>query len=284
MAGYKTEKNTTQVAGQRVARNNTAQITHKFDHLKMYFGEPFEVGNGLIIHQPTVGQILEVGEQDFYAMLYVFISNPTTYRLQLWDLGIDWNKISSYTLFTMLIKSVDSNVAKVIFGDVDFKGFEIYAKTVQKTDDDGEETEVQIPTLYNTATEMELSEDDYTLISEYLQTMFNIFPKVEKAKGRSTKEAIIEEDRMNLAMRQKKDDSDDSSLLSLVSACVNHPGFKYKLQELRDVGICQFMDSVQRLQVYESSTALMKGMYSGFVDGSKLNANDYNWMRSLANN
>lgn len=284
MAGYKTEKNTTQVAGQRVARNNTAQITHKFDHLKMYFGEPFEVGNGLIIHQPTVGQILEVGEQDFYAMLYVFISNPTTYRLQLWDLGIDWNKISSYTLFTMLIKSVDSNVAKVIFGDVDFKGFEIYAKTVQKTDDDGEKTEVQIPTLYNTATEMELSEDDYTLISEYLQTMFNIFPKVEKAKGRSTKEAIIEEDRMNLAMRQKKDDSDDSSLLSLVSACVNHPGFKYKLQELRDVGICQFMDSVQRLQVYESSTALMKGMYSGFVDGSKLNANDYNWMRSLANN
>lgn len=284
MAGYKTEKNTTQVAGQRVARNNTAQITHKFDHLKMYFGEPFEVGNGLIIHQPTVGQILEVGEQDFYAMLYVFISNPTTYRLQLWDLGIDWNKISSYTLFTMLIKSVNSNVAKVIFGDVDFKGFEIYAKTVQKTDDDGEKIEVQIPTLYNTATEMELSEDDYTLISEYLQTMFNIFPKVEKAKGRSTKEAIIEEDRMNLAMRQKKDDSDDSSLLSLVSACVNHPGFKYKLQELRDVGICQFMDSVQRLQVYESSTALMKGMYSGFVDGSKLNANDYNWMRSLANN
>lgn len=284
MAGYKTEKNTTQVAGQRVARNNTAQITHKFDHLKMYFGEPFEVGNGLIIHQPTVGQILEVGEQDFYAMLYVFISNPTTYRLQLWDLGIDWNKISSYTLFTMLIKSVNSNVAKVIFGDVDFKGFEIYAKTVQKTDDDGEKIEVQIPTLYNTTTEMELSEDDYTLISEYLQTMFNIFPKVEKAKGRSTKEAIIEEDRMNLAMRQKKDDSDDSSLLSLVSACVNHPGFKYKLQELRDVGICQFMDSVQRLQVYESSTALMKGMYSGFVDGSKLNANDYNWMRSLANN
>lgn len=284
MAGYKTEKNTTQVAGQRVARNNTAQITHKFDHLKMYFGEPFEVGNGLIIHQPTVGQILEVGEQDFYAMLYVFISNPTTYRLQLWDLGIDWNKISSYTLFTMLIKSVNSNVAKVIFGDVDFKGFEIYAKTVQKTDDDGEKIEVQIPTLYNTATDMELSEDDYTLISEYLQTMFNIFPKVEKAKGRSTKEAIIEEDRMNLAMRQKKDDSDDSSLLSLVSACVNHPGFKYKLQELRDVGICQFMDSVQRLQVYESSTALMKGMYSGFVDGSKLNANDYNWMRSLANN
>lgn len=284
MAGYKTEKNTTQVAGQRVSRNNTAQITHKFDHLKMYFGEPFEVGNGLIIHQPTVGQILEVGEQEFYSMLYLFISNPTTYRLQLWDLGIDWNKITSYMLFTMLIKSVDSDVAKIIFGDVDFKGFEIYTKTKTEANEDGEEVEVQVPTLYNTSSEMELSEDDYTLISEYLQTMFNIFPKVEKAKGKATKEAIIEEDRMNLAMRQRKNESDDSGLLSLVSACVNHPGFKYKLQELRDVGICQFMDSVQRLQVYESSTALMKGMYSGFVDGSKLKSEDYNWMRSLANN
>lgn len=284
MAGYKTEKNTTQVAGQRVDRNNTAQITHKFDHLKMYFGEPFEVGNGLIIQQPTVGQILEVGESEFYAMLYLFISNPTTYRLQLWDLGIDWNKISPYMLFTMLIKSVNSDIAKIIFGDVDFNGFEIYTKTKTETNEDGEEVEVQVPTLYNTESEMELSEDDYTLISEYLQTMFNIFPKVEKARGRATKEAIIEEDRMNLAIRQRKGESEDSSLLSLVSACVNHPGFKYKLQELRDVGICQFMDSVQRLQVYESSTALMKGMYSGFVDSSKISADNYNWMRSLSNN
>jgi len=141
-------------------------------------------------------------------------------------------------LFTMLIKSVNSDIAKIIFGDVDFKGFEIYTKTKTETNEDGEEVEVQVPTLYNTESEMELSEDDYTLISEYLQTMFNIFPKVEKARGRATKEAIIEEDRMNLAIRQRKGESEDSGLLSLVSACVNHPGFKYKLQELRDVGIC----------------------------------------------
>jgi len=44
------------------------------------------------------------------------------------------------------------------------------------------------------------------------------------------------------------------------------------------------MDSVQRLQVYESSTAVMKGMYSGFVDGSKIKPENYNWMRSLNNN
>ena len=277
----KTETNKTQVAGQRVERNNTRKITHKFDQLKMYFGEPFEVGNGITITQPTVGEILEVGEQDFYGTLYVFIANPTTYRVQLWDMGIDWNKVQDYELFMMLIKSVRPEVSKVLFGDIDFSAFEPYAKTQVKVNDEGEEEPVSIPTLYNPQTEMELSEDDYVLMAEYLSVMFDIHPKIERAKGKYVKESIIEEDKMNMALQAKKGNAEESALLSLVSACVNHPGFKYKLQEVRNIGICQFMDSVQRLQVYESSTALLKGMYSGFVSSKDIKPDNYNWMRSL---
>lgn len=107
----KTENNKTKIAGQSVARDNVRKITHKFDQLKMYFGEPFEVGNGITIYQPTVGKILEVGESDFYGTLYVFIANPTTYRVQLWDNGIDWNKVSDYELFMMLVKSVRPEIS-----------------------------------------------------------------------------------------------------------------------------------------------------------------------------
>lgn len=42
------------------------------------------------------------------------------------------------------------------------------------------------------------------------------------------------------------------------------------------------MDSVQRLQVYESSTALLKGIYSGFVDASKIDKNELNFMREIS--
>ena len=62
---------------------------------------------------------------------------------------------------------------------------------------------------------------------------------------------------------------------------VNHPGFKYKLQELKDVNIIQFMDSVQRLQLYENTTALLKGIYSGMVDSSKIKQKDLNWLKDL---
>lgn len=44
-----------------------------------------------------------------------------------------------------------------------------------------------MPTLYNKELDIELSEDDYILIAEYLSVMFNIHPKIEHAKGKLTK-------------------------------------------------------------------------------------------------
>ena len=80
---------------------------------------------------------------------------------------------------------------------------------------------------------------------------------------------------------EKDEIESSSSIQALISSCINHPGFKYSLKDLKHVGVAEFYDSVKRLQVYEQSTALMKGMYSGFVDGSKLKATDYNFMREI---
>ena len=133
---------------------------------------------------------------------------------------------------------------------------------------------------------IKIYETDYIKIVEYLRYMFNIHPKVEKAKGKSTKIAIIEDEKRKIAaeLQNKKDnDIQKSFLLPLVSSLVNHPGFKYKKNELKEIGLVEFMDSVRRLQTYESSTALMKGIYSGMVDTSKIkNLNqEINWMKDL---
>ena len=39
------------------------------------------------------------------------------------------------------------------------------------------------------------------------------------------------------------------------------------------------MDSVSRLNIYESTKALYSGMYSGMCDLSKVNKNEFNFMR-----
>lgn len=245
----------------------------------MFFGDPYiikcELGEIKIL-QPTIGDILDFGEKEFYSMLNIFIANPTSYRLQLWDMGIDWNKISDYELFCMFVKELNKHSTSLLFGELDFQTFGLYNKKVGDT---------ECLTLYSQDLEIEITEETYKCIAEYLRLMFNIYPKVEKAKGKATKEAIIEEDRMNLELELKKNKKGSKSvLLPLVSSCINHPGFKYKLNELREIGIVQFMDSVQRLQIYENTVALNSGMYSGMCDLSKVDKKLFNFMRDIDEN
>ena len=52
---------------------------------------------------------------------------------------------------------------------------------------------------------------DYVKIAQYLRWMFNIHPKDEHAKGRATKEAIIDEERWNIEAEKKKKKDNDIS-------------------------------------------------------------------------
>ena len=65
--------------------------TYKFDTLKMYFREDYYV-QGIRIVEPTIGDILKMGESKFYSGLHPFLYNSTSIRVMLWDLPerIDW--------------------------------------------------------------------------------------------------------------------------------------------------------------------------------------------------
>jgi len=254
--------------------------------LQLYFGDPYQVSDKIQVLQPTIGGILEYdkkfGESEFWSMLNVFIGNTTSYRLLLWDMGIDWNEISDFQLFSLLIKTLKVENTEILFGELDLSSFDAYMKQIPNEDesDNKEESEPkQEMILWNPELDIEINEDIYNNIALYIRTMFNIFPKVEKAKGKTTKKWIIEEDRMNLANAKKEDTT--STFLPLIESCCCHPGFKYKKNELREVGIYEFMRDVQRLQIYESTTALLKGMYSGFIDTKGIDKEEFDFMRDI---
>ena len=250
----------------------------KIDKLKLYFGEPYIINTpskDIVVYQPTIGDIMELGEEKFYSVVNVFIANSTMYRLQLWDLGIDWNTVSDFQIFSMLVTNLLVDDTRILFGDIDFTTFEFYTK---KTISEDEEEVTEI-VLYSPVFDIEINEQVHAQMSLYIKTMMNIFPKVEKAKGKTTKQWIIDEEREK--QKQNKDKEYSSSLLPLISGCLNHAGFKYKKAELKEVGIIEFMDSVQRLQVYESTTALLRGAYSGFMDTSKVSKEEFNFMREI---
>lgn len=244
----------------------------EFDRLKMYFGEDYTTQSGIVIKQPTIGDIIQVGEKEFYETLNIFVSNPTQYRLPLWQMGIDWTRLSDFELFCILYSSGSKDVYQLFMPDIDLLSYSVF------TEKQNENEEGHI-VLYNQDTQALIRTIDYLEISQYLRIMFNTFPKTEKAKGKATKEAIIWEDEQQL--QKNKDKKFSSNLQPLVSACLNHPGFKYRKSELKQVGICEFMDSVQRLQIYENTRALLGGSYSGFCDVSKVDKTNFNFMRDI---
>lgn len=263
------ESNIKDKSQQKDDQKDKNKSKFQFDELQMYYGLDYKINEQIIIKQPTIGQIIEVGEKKLYSSIMPFVSNPTSYRLQLWDMGVDWNTISDFDLFAMLMQGVSTEISQLIFGGIDFQDFNQYNKTLESGD--------VIKVLYSPNQNIEIDEDTYIHIAEYLRMLFNIHPKVETTKGRTMKEWLIEEEREKL--RLQKDEDPKSTLLPMISTYLNHPGTKYKKQELYNVGIYEFMDSIKRLQIYESTIALMHGMYSGMIDMKGMDQNALNFMR-----
>jgi hypothetical protein len=186
----------------------------------------------------------------------------------LWDNGIDWNKISDFDLFCVKYKTINPYASALLFKDINFLDFELCKKEIAENE--------FVKVLINKPLGIEIYEETFNHIAQYLRTMFNTFPKVEKAKGKTTKEWLIEEEREKLKVQK---DEDKSIMLPMVTFYLNHPGTKYTKDELKKVGIYEFMEGIKRLQVYESTSALYHGMYSGMINTKDMKKEAFDFMR-----
>lgn len=292
------------------------QYKFDFDELKMFFSEPYvikmENNKYIEIRQPSIGEILELGDREVYSCITPFITNTTSYRTQLWDMGVDWNKVTDYELFLTLtphIKGVEFLFKKLdfiknpdyddnfseeknlefgnekyirIYKDIDFSKLNPYVDT--RTDNS--DNDLKKIVLYDKEQDIVINEETYIHIREYLRMMFDQHPKEEFAKGKLAKQWIIDEEKeKNKLENEKNKGKRKSVLLPMVSSLLNHPGFKYDLDGIKKLGIFAFMDSVRRLQVYEQCIAFMGGMYSGMMDTSKLGQEELNkrlnWLQDI---
>ncbi len=249
------------------------------DELQIYFGYPFHINNVISINSPTVGDIIEFGERQYYSMVHMLTCIPSDMKSQLADSKIDYEEISDFELFIMLTRNLTQEQTKLLLGNIDLSKLEVEKN--EQTD------ELILHGFYE-----DLDEDEnpinkeviidrliYMKIVEFIRKLHNIKPKVEKAANKTTKRILIDLDRQKLAKAAKEPYK--SQLKELVSAMMRYPGFKYKSNELKEISLCEFMDTVQGSQIYISSTALLQGSYSGMIDLSHVDRKEFNWMRSV---
>lgn len=240
------------------------------DELKMYFkGYDYKVNDGIFMVSPTIGDIIEFGESEYFAAVHYLTCIPSDMISTLWDMKIDWEQIDDFELFIMLTRGLTKENLKLIFTDLDLSKMEI-----KVNEENGEIV------LRNEETNQTIDKLAYSKIVEYLRKIHGLKPKPKRAANKNTKEFLIELDRQDKRKAAKDAEKQGSQLIPLISAMMRYPGFKYKSNELKDCTLYEFMDTVRGASIYISSTSLLQGSYSGFCDTSKIDKKNFDWMRA----
>lgn len=247
------------------------------DELKAYRGADYKISDNIIIRQPTLGEICDYGEFNYYSLIYHITSTPSDLKWQLADAGIDFTEVNEYELFhNSLINSLTKDKTYIIFGDLDFTKFAKFAK------EDGSivlAQQVGIDEQGNPSLAI-IDEYTYILITDYLRSVHDFKKNIQKPANEFTKQILIEDAREEYLRNLTKESH--SRLLSLVSSMVNSEGFKLSHNEVWDMKIYAFMDSVKRISKIKNAELLLQSGYSGYgINLKDIDKKQLDWLGEL---
>lgn len=243
-----------------------ATISLDVDDLKLYLGDPYVINDNITILQPTIKQIAEFGERDFFSVVHTITAIPSDMKASLDDMGLDWMEVEDFELFMMLVQTLTPDRTRLLFGDLDFSKLRPF-----RNNENGDIV------LADKETGVLIDKMIYLRIVSYLRKAFNITPKIERAANKMTKKILIEEDRNK--MQQNKDKPFKSFLLPMISSVKVKQG--YTKDYVLNMGYVEFMNDIARLQVIHNADHLLSACYAGTIDMKKINKSELNWMKEL---
>lgn len=215
----------------------------------------------LSLHIPTVGEILD-NESTYFSLVSIMTSTPFQYMVQLDDLGIDYTKITDYQMFQLLFPIYAQQDTSIIFGDLYLKDIALY-----------HDNEINLDVLYSPTSDVRIDELVYYNMAKAMRQVNCIKYERKKPKGEHTKKYLLEKERRhlkNLERIRKRKEFEQSELEKLIIALVNNEKFKYNYESVNQLSIYNFYQSFQQIQHEINFNNVMRGVYAGTIDTSKL--------------
>ena len=250
------------------------------DELKIYRGDDYVVSKHITIHQPSLSEICEYGEHEYYSMLHQLTATPQSMKSQLWDIGIDYTQLSPFELFFSIIYTLFSQEkTSILFGDLDFTKFQVTQKKEDKS--------ICLYQIVENNTDEDIYYDEiiideytYNVIMDYLRKSHFIYKDEKIPANETTKMILIEDDREEKERNKNKEYH--SILKNLISTMINIEGFKYNHKEVWNMKINAFMDSVKRISKIKNADLLLQSGYSGFgVNLKEISNKQLDWLGEL---
>jgi len=236
-----------------------------FDDSFLLRGKSFRVSDLVTVSNPRVGDIFDFGEEKYFSVVTAFIATPFDYKVQLTDMGYDYESMDKFEFLYPLIKSIRNDDSRILFGDIDFTQVSIR----ERADNN------ELVLLYGDEVVMDTL--SYALVSEFIRKI-NGFPlkKPEKYLNEHVKQYILDVERNKL--RNPKKEQYKPVLLNIVSALVNSERNPYDYGSIMDISISQLHDSLSRVQKIQHYENVVDGMYHGTVSSKDVNMQDLNWL------
>lgn len=245
------------------------------DELKIYRGYSVKINDYVTIRQPTIEEICDYGENEYYEMVYTLCAVGADLKWQLDDVGIDYTQIDDYDLFCgILSRNFDVNRTSILLGNViDFSKMKLIHN--RQIDED-----VLIQVI-DDRHYLQIDRYIYSAMIDTIRKMHRLKRNNELPGNEATRQILIEDARDEY--EENKDKPRKSFLLSLISALVNSAGSNCNEDTVFNMHIYSFMDSVARIGKIKNAELLLQSGYSGFgVDLKKINKDELNWIGDLS--
>ena len=244
---------------------------YQVDELKLYLGSDIKIASGITLYQPTIGEIANYNEAEYFSMAQTLCATPSSMKVALDDMKLDYMQVEDFQLFMMLCQSLTPDKTKPLLGDLDLTKFKPY----QLKDSEevilanGEVDENDKPIIINQIV--------YDILTTYIRKMHGFKKQVDKAGNAITRKILIDEDRK--AAQRNKDKPYKSFLVPLVSSLQGRQG--YTKDYICDMGLYEFMNQINRVQIIVQADAALSGCYSGFCDTKRMDKTILDWTRDI---
>ena len=236
----------------------------------LIYSKEYRINDLVSVHVPTIAEIYEYGETDYYNICQLLTAVPYDLMVQLDDIGIDYEDISEYELFLSLFESFliqGLDISIVLRIDNINELFE------------GEHTETKDRVILNKDGRVVIDKLIAYDIAEGIRKIHFWKRNESKAGNQEAKEYILQRKRLKLmrAQRKKQPSFLDESIIKMV----NTEDFKYDYESVLDLSIYKFNASLHQIPKKRDWDHLMSGAYAGTVDMGKINVEKSHWLSNL---
>lgn len=242
--------------------------------INLLYKKEYKINEHIGIYIPTVGEVLGINpdgsatdgvEDNYYSIIYSLTAMPIDMMVFLDDANIDFSQINDYELFLILFPGLKDMDTSLIFHGLDLKKF-----------DYDENKENKMVVLRNTESGAVIDREIHAQIANTLRMLHHLEKDKRKPANKEAMDFMIE--RARKKMKRSKNKKEPSNLETLICAMVNTEQFKYKYEEVLNLSIYQFNESVKQIIKKVDYDNKMRGVYAGTISAKDLSQDDFNWL------